>query len=112
MNMNFSKDELQKFDKEVLISLLLAQQNQLKELNNKMDLLIEQITLGKQQRFGRSSEKLDIDDGQLSAFLNEAEAIKANYVVAEPDMEDVTGHKRKKKAGKRDEDLKDLPVVI
>lgn len=114
MDKNFSEQDLLKYDKDVLVALFLAQQQQLNALNTKMDLLIEQVTLGNQKRFGRSSEKLELeDDGQLSAFLNEAEALKANYFIPEPDMEDVTvaSHKRKK-IGKREEDLKDLPITV
>lgn len=111
MNKKFSEQELQKLDKDILITLFLSQQEQLKDLNRKMDLLIEQVTLSQQQRFGRSSEKIEIDLEQQSVFLNEAEALKANYFVPEPDLEDVGASKKRKKKGKRDEDLKELPVI-
>jgi len=112
MSNDFNEQELQKLDKDILVKLFLSQQEQLKDLNAKMDLLIEQVALSKQQRFGRSSEKLEADEEQLSVFLNEAEALKANFVIPEPDMEDVAAHKRRKKVGKRDEDLKELPVTV
>jgi len=112
MGNDFNEQDLQKLDKDILVKLFLAQQEQLKDLNTKMDLLIEQVALSKQQRFGRSSEKIETNEEQLSVFLNEAEALKANFVIPEPDMEDVAAHKRKKKVGKRDEDLKELPVTV
>jgi transposase len=120
MNTIFDEQELTEYSKKTLIKLFLSQQEllknqevQLKSLNEKIDLLIEKLALAQQQRFGRSSEKvtLEVDLDQLSMFLNEAEAIKANLYIPEPDMEDVMAHKRKAK-GKRDQDLSNLEVRI
>lgn len=64
MAVNYTEEQLNNVDKSFLIQLLLQQQEQLnaltKELhasNEKMQLLMEQVILGKQNRFGRSSEK-------------------------------------------------------
>ena len=53
-------------------------------------------------------------DGQLEMCFNEAEAIIANKFVIEPELEEVCPkpYKRKKSKGKREEDLKDLPVIV
>ena len=65
MAVNYTEEQLNSVDKSFLIQLLLQQQEQLnaltKELhtsNEKMQLLMEQVILGKQNRFGRSSEKI------------------------------------------------------
>ena len=67
MAVNYTEEQLNSVDKSFLIQLLLQQQEQLeaitKELhasNEKMQLLMEQVILGKQNRFGRSSEKMAI----------------------------------------------------
>ena len=59
--------------------------------NEKMQLLMEQVILGKQNRFGRSSENMD-DASQISfrevdgtiVFFNEAEAV-CNLTASEPE---------------------------
>lgn len=120
MDMKFSEDDLIKYNKKALVALLLSQQqtmilqeHQLKELNSKMDLLIEQLTISNQQRFGRSSEKIDLEE-QLAMCFNEAEVTIANLVIVEPELEEVTPrpYTRKKTKGKRDEDLRELPVNV
>jgi len=121
MNNIFCENKLTEYSKDALIGLILSQQQmlqsqeqQLKDLNAKMDLLIEQVMLSRQKTFGRSSEKIDLDLEQQSIFLNEAEALKANLYIPEPAIDEVTvnAHTRKKQVGKREEDLKMLPVTI
>lgn len=112
MSTSFTEQELKKFNKDTLIKLLLGQQDQLNELSQKMDILIEQITHSKQKRFGRSSEKVEVDLEQLSVFLNEAEYVKSNFFVPEPHIDEVVKPKPKKRVGKREDDLKHLPVTI
>ena len=43
-------------------------------MNQKLDLLIEQLGIAKQNRFGRSTEKVDLD-GQFYMIFNEAEVV-------------------------------------
>lgn len=66
------------------------------------------------QRYGQSSEKLDVIAGQLELELifNEAEALTETLYVVEPTEEDVIRVTRRKKKGKREADLKDLPVEV
>lgn len=71
MAVKYTEKQLNSVDKSFLIQLLLQQQEQLeaitKELhasNEKMQLLMEQVILGKQNRFGRSSEKME-DTSQI-----------------------------------------------
>ena len=81
---------------------LLEQQNA--ELTAKLNWFEEQFRLSQQQRFGRSSEVTPEQD----RLFNEAEAEAKS--LPEPTYEEIT-YKRKIK-GKREEQLKDLPVEI
>ena len=120
MGKQYTKEELQKLDKSALINLFITTQEsmqaQLDQLNQNMERLIEQIAIANNQRYGRKSEKLDVVDGQLdlsSMFFNEAEALTATSWIPEPPIDDVVKpSKPRKKKGKREEDLKDLPVEI
>ena len=67
MAVKYTKEQLNKLDKDFIIELFLGLQEQLEELNNqtralndKMQLLMEQVILGNKNRFGRSSEKCPI----------------------------------------------------
>lgn len=125
MAANFTEEQLNKLDKSFLIQLLLSQQAQTQQLakevqslNEKMQLMMEQLVLGKQNRFGRSSEKVD-DTNQISfmevdgkiVFFNEAEAV-CNLEAAEPEDLEIKSSKPKKQTGKKDQDLSGLTVHI
>ena len=99
----YTKEDLQKLSSEELALLVLSQQEQLSRMNDNIEALIEQIRIANQNRFGRKTEKLDAIDGQMSLF-NEAEAY-SDESMSEPSEEEVTKVRRKKKQGKRDEDL-------
>ena len=73
----YSPEELNSFSKETLTAVVLSMQDQLAQLNTNMERLIEQLTSANNQRYGRSSEKLDVIAGQLELELifNEAEAL-------------------------------------
>jgi transposase len=112
--------ELIKYSKKDIIQLFLSQQEmiakqskQLEELNKNINILIEATQIAKQQKFGRSSEKMEWE-GQMELCFNEAEVTVAGKVVIEPEFEEVCPkpYKRKKSKGKRDENLKDLSVNI
>ena len=88
------------------------------ELNKKMEVLIEQITLANKNRFGRSSEKMT-DTSQICfmevdgtiVFFNEAEAV-SDLDAEEPDTLENKPARTAKVVGKKDADIKDLPVNI
>lgn len=115
MALKYMEEQLEQLDKKALIQLFLAQQEQLESIDRTLQLVLEQVADLKRHRFGRSSEKLDTSsqisfmevDGKI-VFFNEAEA-----VAAEADAEErESPHKRpSKKKGKREQDLKDIPVV-
>ena len=115
MAINYTEDQLNHFDKATLVQLFLVQQDQLKEIDHKLQLVLEQLAVMNHNRFGRSSEKLndtqqisfDEVDGQIVLF-NEVEAV-ADWADEEESPEKKRSKKRK---GKREEDLKDLPTII
>ena len=122
MAVKYTEEQLNSVDKSFLIQLLLQQQEQLeaitKELhasNEKMQLLMEQVILGKQNRFGRSSEKME-DTSQICfrevdgtiIFFNEAEAV-CDLNAAEPDDLELKSPKQPKRKGKKEADLSGLP---
>ena len=110
----YSPEELTSFSRETLVAVILSMQDQLARLNTNMERLTSQIASANNHRYGRSSEKLDVIAGQLELELifNEAEALTETLYVVEPAEEDVIQVTRRKKKGKREEDLKDLPVEV
>lgn len=112
MAKKYTVDELNSLSADALKLIILSMQDQLEQLNQNMERLIEQIAAANNQRYGRSSEKMEVIDGQLSLefIFNEAEALTETLYVVEPEEESVLP-KRKKQPGKRDRDLEDLPVV-
>jgi len=77
----------------------------LAEANAKLKWFEEQLRLSRHRQFGASSERTD--PNQLRLF-NETEAT-ANPVFAEPTIEKIT-YERRKRQGRREEILADLPV--
>ena len=114
MSKIYSPEELNSFSKETLVAVILSMQDQLSQLNANMERLIEQIADANNKRYGRSSEKLDVIAGQLELELifNEAEALTETLYVVEPAEEDVIQVSRRKRKGKREEDLKELPIEV
>ena len=123
MAFKYTEEQLNKLDKELLVQLFLGLQDQMEgltrqtqALNDKMQLMMEQLVLSKKSRFGRSSEKME-EPGQIRfmevdgeiVFFNEAEAV-CDLDAPEPDSLEPQQPKKKKQAGKREADLAGLPV--
>ena len=123
MAFKYTEEQLNKLDKELLVQLFLGLQDQMEgltrqtqALNDKMQLMMEQLVLSKKSRFGRSSEKMAGPgqirfmevDGEI-VFFNEAEAV-CDLDAPEPDSLELQQPKKKKQAGKREADLAGLPV--
>ena len=81
-----------------------------------MQLLLEKWNLAQAERFGRSSEKMNYDSQTYQQLeltvmyaqcFNEAEATIQGKPLEEPVIDEVTvsSHKRRKHAGKREEEL-------
>lgn len=114
MSTSYSPDELNRFSKETLVAVILSMQDQLSQLNANMKLLIDQIADANNKHYGRSFEKLDVNAGQieLELIFNEAEALTETLYVVESTEEDVIQVRCRKRKGKREEDLKDLPAEV
>ena len=110
----YTKEELNSFSRETLMAVILSMQDQISQLNTNMERLIEQIADANHKRYGRSSEKLETISGQmeLELIFNEAEALTETLYVVEPAEEDVIQPRHRKSKGKREADLKDLPVEV
>ena len=111
----YTEEQLNTCSKEMLITLLLSMQDQMDQLNKNFEKLVEQLAVANNQRYGRSSEKMSVIDGQLSMddlIFNEAEALTDTTYVLEPTEEQVLLKKTAKQAGKRESDLKGLPVEV
>lgn len=122
MGFKYTEEQLNTLDKSLLIQLFMGLQDQVEELtartksmDEKMQLIMEQLVLSKKKQFGRSSEKMEDPaqirfmevDGKIVLF-NEAEAV-CDLDAAEPDTLEVRPVK-KKQAGKKAADIAGLPV--
>ena len=114
MAMEYTEEQLNNFDKATLVQLFLIQQSQLQDIDKKLQLLLEQVAVLNNNRFGKSSEKLDTEnqicfmevDGNI-VFFNEAEAVAS---LEEDYEEDEARPRGKKTKGKRKMDIQGLPV--
>lgn len=111
MSTPFTEEQLEQCSKEMLVSLLLAMQDQMTQLNHRIEILVEQIAIANQKHFGRSSEKLQTD-GQLTLAdcFNEAEVTIEGAAITEPEMDEVCPrpYRRRKQTGKREEILQGI----
>ena len=96
----YTAEELNKLDKDEIVALLLQAQKQ-------NAFFMEQIATMQSQRFGRKTERLECL-GQESIF-NEAET-EAAKETDEPETEEISYTRTKRKPGKLDEMLKGLPT--
>lgn len=116
MAMEYTEEQLNNFDKATIVQLFLVQQSQLHDIDRKLQLLLEQVAVLNNNRFGKASEKLDTEnqicfmevDGNI-VFFNEAEAVASldEYV----DEDEIRPRGRKTK-GRREKDIQGLPVNL
>ena len=125
MAFKFTEEQLNTLDKSFLVGLFLQLQEQndnltaeVQDLNRKMEVLIEQITLANKTRFGRSSEKMEVSnqicfmevDGGI-VFFNEAEAV-SDLDAEEPETLEPKPARKPKTVGKKAADIEGLPINI
>ena len=108
----FTREELGTMDHESKDQAIFLMQEKLDKLEKDYEVLIEQIRLANQQRFGRQTEKFDQITGQMS-FFNEAEA-NCDEDAPEPAIEETVAAAAKpprkpKKKGQRKEDMESYP---
>ena len=121
MAIKYTEEQLNTIDKSLLVQMFLNQQEQLetltaqvRSLNEKMQLMMEQLVLSNRNRFGRSSEKLE-DVQQISfmevdgniVFFNEAEAV-CDLDAPEPEDLEARPAKQGKQKGKKGQDMAGL----
>ena len=108
-------EELNKLDKNVLITIIRSLQLQLNTISSQLSFLTDQIALMNQRSFGRKTERADQLglDGQMTIYdyFNEPEAMSDQS--KEPEITEVvvSSHTRKKKT-KREDKLEGLPARI
>ena len=131
-------EQVNNFTKEELVSLFMETQEQLlksieqhealqhqlnkdsdamKQMSIQIEKLTEQIMLMNSRQFGKKSERYLTSSEQLTMLdfgFNEAEATIQGQLINEPDINTVIvpEHKRRKRTGKREEDLSGFPVTI
>ena len=121
----FTEEQLNSADRALLIQMILNLQDQsealtkeVHDLNEKMQLMMEQLVLAKKDRFGRSSEKMDSPgqicfmevDGNI-VFFNEAE-YACDRDAPEPEDLDLAKRRGRKRTGKREKDFSGLDTNI
>lgn len=120
MDNKLTSEKLNALSKEALVLMILSMQDQLTQLNSKMDSLMEQISVSNNYRFGRRTEKLDQVVGQVSfdfdedghMYFNEAEAINdACPDHEEPTIETVVRHRVPRPKGKKAADIRDMEII-
>lgn len=124
MAFKYTEEQLNMMDKSLLIQMFLGLQEQVESLteethalNDKMQLIMEQLVLAKKDRFGRSSEKMENaaqicfleQDGKI-VFFNEAEAV-CDLDALEPEDLELPPKRGAKQSGKKEKDLSGLPVT-
>lgn len=107
----YTADELNSTSRDELIGIILSLQGNITQMMENQELILEQVAILRQQRFGRHSEKMDVIGGQISLFFNEPEA-EASPQAVEPEFEEVAVRRKKRAKGKRGEDLKEPPVTV
>ena len=102
MAVRYTEEQLNTIDKSLLIQMFLNQQEQLetltteaRSLNEKMQLVMEQLVLANKNRFGRSSEKMT--DLQQISFME----VDGNWMLRKPKIWMPPMSVRRKRRAKR-----------
>ena len=103
MAMEYTESQLNNMSKDEMKIVILALQAQLNTLNTNMEVLIEQLRIANQQRFGRHTETLSAIDGQIG-FFNDVEAVYEEDT-EEPLIDEVIEQKKKKAKVKGQRDI-------
>lgn len=125
MAVKYTEEQLNSIDKSLLITMFLDLQepfetlsDKLATMDNRMQFRMRQLILSKQERFGRSSEKLT-DHGQICfmevdggiIFFNEAEAVIDPDAPGPNDLEQPKA-KGKKATDRKEEELSGLTTRV
>ena len=112
-------EQLNSLSKDELVSMMMSMQDRVESLSSRLDYLTEQIAISNNRQFGRRTEKLDQIIGQGAfdvagnLYFNEAEALNdARTGDTEPTIAEVVRNRTPRPRGKKEADLKDIPVVV
>ena len=123
MAVKYTEEQLNPMDKSLLITMFYGLQEQFETLSgklttmdNRMQLMMEQLILSKQELYGRSSEKLT-DYGQICFMEADGEIIFFAEAVSDldaPEPKDLEQPKTKgkKTTGKKEDDLSGLTTHV
>ena len=100
----FTPEQLNKMDKQVLITIIGSLQEQLNAISSQLDFLTQQIALMNQRSFGRKTEQLD-QMHQITLFevFNEPELLCDDS--KEPAVSEIRVSSHTRKARSKREDL-------
>lgn len=110
------QEQLNQMSREQLVDSYIQMAEKQEKLEKQLINLQQSVAMLNQQRFGRKTEKVLPTQNQLSfdsldlEIFNEAEAF-ARDRTAEPEYEEVV-IKRKKRKGKREDDIKNVELVV
>ena len=113
-----TREQLEKMDKDVLITIVVSLQSQLDSISTQLNYLTEQIALMNQRTFGRKTEKADqvphqmtLDELYHDNIFNEPEVL--SDASPEPEVSEViiSSYTRKSKTTREDK-LKGLPARV
>lgn len=117
---SYTETELSTLDKEELIRIVLANQENIASMDQKLQKILEEIACANRNRFGRSSEKIPVANqiafaevnGEI-VFFNEAEAVVDLSASEDDSSEDgiSTKNHTSKRLGKREEGISGIPVT-
>lgn len=124
MNPFFSEEQLNNMSRENMIEVLKIMQEQSRKKENEIQLLkdrqkelefmnamlADRLALAQRKQFGSSSEKYAEGYEQMDLF-NEAEVTEEINDTEDGDEIVIAAHKRKKRAGKKEEDLSSFEVT-
>lgn len=77
MTSRYTEEKLSSMEKETIIQLFLAQQEQLENIDKNLQFVLEQPADQKRHRFGRSSER-HVTQGQISFMEVDGEIVLFN----------------------------------
>lgn len=102
--------KLTEYSREELIALIQSLEEKVASSEQQLKLYEEWIRLNREQKYGASSEK-HISGQMMLPIFNEAEDT-AQAISKEPEMDQVVPQTKKKRKGKKKEDLQGLPVEV
>ena len=100
-----SAEQLNNLSKEELVNAVLQAQSD-------YSILLERLMSFNANTFDRKSEKMEYEGQECIFNEAEAELEAVTGEIEEPEMEEVAGFKRKKRAGKREEDLSKFKKTV